>query len=89
MSRLFFTLTQIGIHGDAKDGACGVCILQEEAWEDRVINEAVVYNSKFKTDFGRYISPVFHQTNREEGNNVEKYLKPIKEKRNTCNGAES
>jgi|GEM_PF-2819102 len=35
---------------------------QEEAWEDRVINEVVVYNSKFKTDFGREISPVFHPT---------------------------
>ncbi len=38
---------------DAKDGHCEVCITQEEAWEDRVINEVVVYNSKFKTDFGR------------------------------------
>jgi hypothetical protein len=65
LSRFFFNLTQIGIHGDAKDGAYEICIVQEEAWEDRVINEAVVYNSKFKTDFGRYISPVFHRTMRK------------------------
>ena len=43
----------MGIYRDAKDGHCEVCMTQEEAWEDRVINEVVVYNSKFKTDFGR------------------------------------
>jgi len=38
--------SQIGIYRDAEYGPCEVCIVQEEGWKDRVINEAVIYNSE-------------------------------------------
>ena len=53
LSRLFFSLTQIGVCRDAEDRPCEIYILQEETCKERVIDEVVVYNSKFKTDFGR------------------------------------
>ena len=39
--------TQVGIYRGAEDGLCEVCILQEDDWTNRVIDEMVIYNSKF------------------------------------------
>ena len=44
------TDTEIGIYRDADDGPCEVCMLQEETWEDRVVDEMLVYNSKFQVE---------------------------------------
>ena len=41
---------QIGIYRDADNGPCEVCMLQEETWKDRVVDEMVVYNSKFQVE---------------------------------------
>ncbi len=30
--------------------SCEVCMLQEETWEDRVVDETVIYNSKFQVE---------------------------------------
>ncbi len=32
---------QIGIYRDPEDGPCEICVLKEESWEDRVVNEVV------------------------------------------------
>ena len=37
---------QTGIYRDADNGPCEVCMLQEELWKDRVIDETVVYNTQ-------------------------------------------
>ena len=42
--------TEIGIYRDADNGPCEICMLQEETWKDRVLDEMVVYNSKFQMD---------------------------------------
>ena len=42
--------TQVGIYRDADDGPCEVCILQEDNWIDRLIDETVVYSSKFQIE---------------------------------------
>ena len=42
--------SQIGIYRDAKDGPCEICIVQEDRWEKRVIDEYLVYNSKFQIE---------------------------------------
>lgn len=41
---------QIGIYRDADNGPCEVCMLQEETWKDRVVDELVVYKSKFQVE---------------------------------------
>ena len=38
----------IGIYRDLEDGPCDICMHFEKDWKDRVINESVVYNSKFQ-----------------------------------------
>jgi hypothetical protein len=42
--------SQIGIYRDAENGPCEICMLQEENWEDRVIDGNVVYNSRFQKE---------------------------------------
>ena len=42
---------QIGIYRDADNGPCEVCMLQEELWKDRAVDEAVIYKSKFQIEF--------------------------------------
>lgn len=41
---------QIGIYRDAENGPCEVCMVQEETWEDRVIDQNVVYNTRFQIE---------------------------------------
>ncbi len=41
---------QIGIYRDAEDGPCKICLAQTKAWENRVIDQNVVYNSKFQIE---------------------------------------
>jgi hypothetical protein len=41
---------QTGIYRDAADGPCDICMLQEETWEERVMDETVVYNSKIQIE---------------------------------------
>ena len=41
---------EIGIYRDAKDGPCEICMLQEETWKDRVLDETVVYKSLLKIE---------------------------------------
>ena len=36
---------QVGIYRDAQDGPCEKCMLMEETWKERVVDEIVVYNS--------------------------------------------
>jgi hypothetical protein len=38
------------MYRDADNGACEVCIQLDEGWRDRVIDEVVVYNSKFQIE---------------------------------------
>jgi len=42
--------TQFGTYRDANDGLCEVCILQEDNWTDRVIDEMVIYSSQFQIE---------------------------------------
>ena len=42
--------TQVGIYRDAEDGPCKVCLLQEDEWTDRVIDETVTYSSQFQIE---------------------------------------
>jgi hypothetical protein len=39
---------QIGIYRDAEDGACDVCMQQDETWKKRSLDEIIVYSSKFQ-----------------------------------------
>ena len=39
-----------GIYREPSDGPCQVCRSQEGEWKDRVIDEMVVYNSKFQVE---------------------------------------
>ena len=41
---------QIGIYRDADVGSCEVCMHLDKDWEDRVVDEMVVYNSKFQIE---------------------------------------
>ena len=36
---------QIGIFRNAEDGSCEKCMLMEETWKERVVDEIVAYNS--------------------------------------------
>ena len=42
---------QIGIYRDAKNGPCEIFMLQEEDWNDRVIDEIMIYNSRLQVEF--------------------------------------
>ena len=37
---------QIGIYRDMEHGPCEICLAQTRTWENRVIDENVVYNSR-------------------------------------------
>lgn len=41
---------QMGIYRDAEDGLCDVCMGMSEDWKDRVVDETLVYNSKFQVE---------------------------------------
>ena len=41
---------KIGIYREPSDGSCQVCMSQEDDWKKRVIDEMVVYNSKFQVE---------------------------------------
>ena len=43
-------LLLLGIYRDAEDGPCDICMFQEETWKERVIDSAVVYNSKIQIE---------------------------------------
>lgn len=42
-----------GIYRDAENGPCEICMLQDENWSDRVLDETIVYNSKFQVEIQR------------------------------------
>jgi len=42
--------SKVGIYRDADDGPCDVCMQLDKSWEDRVIDEVVVYNSKIEIE---------------------------------------
>ncbi len=44
---------QIGIYRDAENGPCEVCLLQEETWKERVVDEIFIYTSKLQVEFQR------------------------------------
>ena len=41
---------QVSIYRDEDEGPCEVCLLQEDDWTDRVIDDNVIYNSIFKIE---------------------------------------
>ena len=41
---------KFGIYREPSDGSCHVCMSQEGDWKNRVIDEMVVYNSKFQVE---------------------------------------
>ena len=43
---------QIGIYRDADNGPCDICMHLDKDWEDRTVEETVVYNSKFQVEMG-------------------------------------
>jgi hypothetical protein len=42
--------TQVGIYRDADYGPCEACLLQEDNWTDRVIDETVIYSNQFQIE---------------------------------------
>ena len=38
-----------GIYRNSEDGPCQACMAIDGRWKDRVVDETVVYNSKFQT----------------------------------------
>ena len=40
---------QIGIYRDAEHGPCEICMVQDEGWKERVIDEESIYNCNFQT----------------------------------------
>ena len=38
----------IGAYRDADNGPCDSCMNQKEAWENRILDEMVVYNTQFE-----------------------------------------
>jgi hypothetical protein len=38
---------QVGRYREPSDGPCQICMAQEGKWQDRVVDEMVVYSSKF------------------------------------------
>ena len=41
---------QVGIYRDAEDGPCDVCMGLDGSWKERVVDEVIVYNSKFQVE---------------------------------------
>ena len=41
---------QIGIYRNADNGPCEVCMYLDKDWEDRVIDESVVYSNIFQVE---------------------------------------
>jgi hypothetical protein len=39
---------QYEIYREPSDGPCDICMRQEGVWRDRVVDEMVVYNSRFQ-----------------------------------------
>jgi hypothetical protein len=39
---------RFGIYRDAEDGPCEACMVMDETWKGRVVDETVVYNSKIE-----------------------------------------
>ena len=39
---------QVGIYRYDENEACGICMLQDKNWKCRIIDDTVVYNSKFQ-----------------------------------------
>ncbi len=39
---------KVGIYRDAEDVPCEACMVMDGSWKDRVVDEIVVYNSKFQ-----------------------------------------
>lgn len=39
---------EFGIYRDAEDGPCEVCMAMDGSWKERVVDETVVYNTKFQ-----------------------------------------
>ncbi len=42
--------SKVGIYRDAEDDPCDICMSTGEKWKDRVVDEAIVYNSKFQVE---------------------------------------
>jgi hypothetical protein len=40
--------SQVGIYRDTDEGECAVCMAQGEGWEERVVDQTVVYRSAFE-----------------------------------------
>ena len=38
----------VGIYRDAENGPCEICMSKDEDWEERVVDEIVVYKSNFQ-----------------------------------------
>jgi hypothetical protein len=41
---------QIGIYRDAEEGPCEICLAQTKAWENKVVDQNVVYNTRFQIE---------------------------------------
>ena len=41
---------KVGIYRNSEDGACEACMIMDGSWKGRVIDEVVIYNSKFQID---------------------------------------
>ena len=39
---------KVGIYRDAASGLCEICMSQDKNWNDRVIDETMVYSGKFQ-----------------------------------------
>jgi len=39
---------KVGIYRDAENGPCKACMVMDGSWKERVVDERVVYNSKFQ-----------------------------------------
>jgi len=48
----YTSIIRVGIYGDARDGACEICIRQSENWKERVTSGSTVYSGRFKIHFG-------------------------------------
>jgi len=42
---------QVGIYRDVEDGPSDVCMHLDKDWGDKVVDEALVYNSKFQVEW--------------------------------------
>jgi hypothetical protein len=39
---------KVGIYRNSEDGPCEACMVMDGSWKERVVDERVVYNSKFQ-----------------------------------------